>query len=202
MSEIFAYAIGVMYTPGPVNLLGLHSGLNRNTRSHLGFFIGVGMAMFILFVMLGFIGLKVINPQVLPFISLAGCLYILHIAWKVAGANVELSQDTSDSSSLSFRDGLFMQLLNPKALVATLPVSTIQFPSVGITGSAIVLWSLVLAILAFGAPTGYSLAGLVLGKRISNPSYFKVFNLLMAALLVYVSLTIGYEHVVTPLLAL
>lgn len=202
MSEIFAYAIGVMYTPGPVNLLGLHSGLNRNTRSHLGFFIGVGMAMFILFVMLGFIGLKVINPQVLPFISLAGCLYILHIAWKVAGANVELSQDTSDSNSLSFRDGLFMQLLNPKALVATLPVSTIQFPSVGITGSAIVLWSLVLAILAFGAPTGYSLAGLVLGKRISNPSYFKVFNLLMAALLVYVSLTIGFEHVVTPLLAL
>lgn len=202
MSEIFAYAIGVMYTPGPVNLLGLHSGLNRNTRSHLGFFIGVGMAMFILFVMLGFIGLKVINPQVLPFISLAGCLYILHIAWKVAGANVELSQDISDSNSLSFRDGLFMQLLNPKALVATLPVSTIQFPSVGITGSAIVLWSLVLAILAFGAPTGYSLAGLVLGKRISNPSYFKVFNLLMAALLVYVSLTIGYEHVVTPLLAL
>ncbi|WCP69428.1 LysE family transporter [Vibrio tubiashii] len=202
MSEIFAYAIGVMYTPGPVNLLGLHSGLNRNTRSHLGFFIGVGMAMFILFVMLGFIGLKVINPQVLPFISLAGCLYILHIAWKVAGANVELSQDTCDSNSLSFRDGLFMQLLNPKALVATLPVSTIQFPSVGITGSAIVLWSLVLAILAFGAPTGYSLAGLVLGKRISNPSYFKVFNLLMAALLVYVSLTIGYEHVVTPLLAL
>lgn len=200
MSEIFAYAIGVMYTPGPVNLLGLHSGLNRNTRSHLGFFIGVGMAMFILFVMLGFIGLKVINPQVLPFISLAGCLYILHIAWKVAGANVELSQETSDSNSLSFRDGLFMQLLNPKALVATLPVSTIQFPSVGITGTAIVLWSLVLAILAFGAPTGYSLAGLVLGKRISNPSYFKVFNLLMAALLVYVSLTIGYEHVVTPLL--
>jgi threonine/homoserine/homoserine lactone efflux protein len=202
MSEIFAYAIGVMYTPGPVNLLGLHSGLNRNTRSHLGFFIGVGMAMFILFVMLGFIGLKVINPQVLPFISLTGCLYILHIAWKVAGANVELSQDTSDSNSLSFRDGLFMQLLNPKALVATLPVSTIQFPSVGITGSAIVLWSLVLAVLAFGAPTGYSLAGLVLGKRISNPSYFKVFNLLMAALLVYVSLTIGFEHVVTPLLAL
>ncbi|MDC5818871.1 LysE family transporter [Vibrio europaeus] len=202
MSEIFAYAIGVMYTPGPVNLLGLHSGLNRNTRSHLGFFIGVGMAMFILFVMLGFIGLKVINPQVLPFISLAGCLYILHIAWKVAGANVELSQETSDSNSLSFRDGLLMQLLNPKALVATLPVSTIQFPSVGITGGAIVLWSLVLAILAFGAPTSYSLAGLVLGKRISNPNYFKVFNLLMATLLVYVSLTIGYEHVVTPLLAL
>lgn len=199
MSEIFAYAIGVMYTPGPINLLGLHSGLNRKTRSHLGFFIGVGTAMFILFVFLGYVGLQFINPQVLPFVSLAGCTYILYIAWKVANANVDLAQGHSNSSTLRFRDGLFMQLLNPKALLATLPIATIQFPSVGITGIAIVLWSSVLAILAFGAPTGYSLAGLVLGKRISKPSYFKTFNLLMAALLVYVSLTIGYEHVITPL---
>ncbi|KGY14350.1 transporter [Vibrio tubiashii] len=200
MSEIFAYAIGVMYTPGPVNLLGLHSGLNRRTSAHLGFFAGVGMAMFILFVLLGFVGLKIVNPQLLPFVSLAGCLYILHIAWKVMGSNVELSGSESGLKSLSFRDGLFMQLLNPKALVATLPISTIQFPGVGITGSAIVVWSVILAVLAFGAPTSYSIAGLVLGKRISNPSYFRVFNWLMAALLVYVSLTIAYEHVVTPLL--
>ncbi|KJY81803.1 transporter [Vibrio galatheae] len=202
MSEIFAYAIGVMYTPGPINLLGLHSGLNRQTRPHLGFFAGVGMAMFILFAMLGFVGLKFIDPQVLPFISLAGCLYILHIAWKVARANVELSDQAKGAKSLSFRDGLLMQLLNPKALVATLPISTIQFPSVGITGSAIVLWSMVLAVLAFGAPTGYSVAGLLLGKRISNPRYFKVFNLLMATLLVYVSCTIGYQHVVLPWLSI
>lgn len=200
MLEIFAYAIGVMYTPGPINLLGLHSGLNRKTRSHLGFFIGVAMAMFILFVFLGYVGLQVINPQILPFISLAGCMYILYIAWKVANAHVVVKQEDTSSKSLRFRDGLFMQLLNPKALVATLPISTIQFPSVGITGISVLLWSSVLAVLAFGAPSSYSLAGLALGKRISNPNYFKVFNLLMAALLVYVSVTIGYEHVITPLM--
>ncbi len=37
MADIFAYAIGIMYTPGPINLLGLSSGLNKQTRSHLGF---------------------------------------------------------------------------------------------------------------------------------------------------------------------
>lgn len=200
MSEIFAYALGVMYSPGPVNLLGLHSGLNKQTRAHLGFFVGVAIAMFILFVSLGFIGLKVVNPQILPFISLAGCGYILYIAWKVARANVKLSLDQAPLNSLTFRDGLLMQLLNPKGLVATLPIATIQFPSAGITGVAIVLWSAVLATLAFGAPTGYSLTGLLVGKRISNPRYFKAFNLVMAVLLVSVSLTIGYDHVVTPLL--
>ncbi|KPM77562.1 LysE family translocator [Pseudoalteromonas sp. UCD-33C] len=200
MADIFAYAIGIMYTPGPINLLGLSSGLNKQTRSHLGFFIGVGSAMFILFVLLGYLGLQVINPQFLPYVSLIGCGYILYIAWKVAKAKVQVS-DTSGDTSLSFFDGLFMQLLNPKALVATLPIATIQFPSVDITGAAIVFWSLILAILAFGAPTSYSLAGLMLGKQVSRPGVFNVFNKLMAVLLVYVALMIAYEHVLTPLMA-
>jgi len=200
MADIFAYAIGIMYTPGPINLLGLSSGLNKQTRSHLGFFIGVGSAMFILFVLLGYLGLQVINPQFLPYVSLIGCGYILYIAWKVAKVKVQVS-DTSADASLSFFDGLFMQLLNPKALVATLPIATIQFPSADITGAAIVFWSLILAILAFGAPTSYSLAGLVLGKQVSRRGVFNVFNKLMAALLVYVALMIAYEHVLTPLMA-
>ena len=200
MADIFAYAIGIMYTPGPINLLGLSSGLNKQTRSHLGFFIGVGSAMFILFVLLGYLGLQVINPQFLPYVSLIGCGYILYIAWKVAKAKVQVS-DTSADASLSFFDGLFMQLLNPKALVATLPIATIQFPSADITGAAIVFWSLILAILAFGAPTSYSLAGLVLGKQVSRTGVFNVFNKLMAVLLVYVALMIAYEHVLTPLMA-
>ncbi|WP_286260757.1 LysE family translocator [Pseudoalteromonas apostichopi] len=200
MADVFAYAIGIMYTPGPINLLGLSSGLNKQTRSHLGFFIGVGSAMFILFVLLGYLGLQMINPQFLPYVSLIGCGYILYIAWKVAKAKVQVS-DTSADASLSFFDGLFMQLLNPKALVATLPIATIQFPSADITGAAIVFWSFILAILAFGAPTSYSLAGLVLGKQVSRPGVFNVFNKLMAVLLVYVALMIAYEHVLTPLLA-
>lgn len=200
MADIFAYAIGIMYTPGPINLLGLSSGLNKQTRSHLGFFIGVGSAMFILFVLLGYLGLQVINPQFLPYVSLIGCGYILYIAWKVAKAKVQVS-DTSADASLSFFDGLFMQLLNPKALVATLPIATIQFPSADITGAAIVFWSLILAILAFGAPTSYSLAGLMLGKQVSRPGVFNMFNKLMAVLLVYVALIIAYEHVLTPLMA-
>ena len=200
MADIFAYAIGIMYTPGPINLLGLSSGLNKQTRSHLGFFIGVGSAMFILFVLLGYLGLQVINPQFLPYVSLIGCGYILYIAWKVAKAKVQVS-DTSADASLSFFDGLFMQLLNPKALVATLPIATIQFPSADITGAAIVFWSLILAILAFGAPTSYSLAGLMLGKQVSRPGVFNMFNKFMAVLLVYVALMIAYEHVLTPLMA-
>ncbi|MDW6017482.1 LysE family transporter [Vibrio plantisponsor] len=200
MLEILAYAIGVMYTPGPINLLGLHSGLNGKTREHMGFFAGVGCAMLILFVFLGFLGLKFINPSLLPYISLIGCSYIVYIAWKVLHTNVNVSEKTASVSILSFTNGLIMQLLNPKALVATMPISTIQFPAVGISGSSIVIWSIGLAILAFGAPSSYSLAGMAMGKRIENPIYFKTFNVLMFALLIFVATSIGYEHVYRALL--
>lgn len=200
MLEILAYAIGVMYTPGPINLLGLHSGLNGKTREHIGFFAGVGCAMLILFIFLGFLGLKFINPSLLPYISLIGCIYIVYIAWKVLHTNVNVSEKTASVSILSFTNGLIMQLLNPKALVATMPISTIQFPAVGISGSSIVIWSIGLAILAFGAPSSYSLAGMAMGKRIENPIYFKTFNVLMFALLIFVATSIGYEHVYRALL--
>ncbi len=195
MLEILAYAIGVMYTPGPINLLGLHSGLNGKTREHIGFFIGVGCAMFILFILLGYLGLTFINPTLLPYVSLIGCSYILYIAWKVVRSNTNITENTAKVSILNFSNGLFMQLLNPKALVATLPISTIQFPAAGISGGAIFVWSCLLAVLAFGAPGSYSLVGMLMGKRIENPRYFKVFNLFMGGLLIFVAFSIGYEHV-------
>ncbi len=195
MLEILAYAIGVMYTPGPINLLGLHSGINGKTREHIGFFGGVGCAMLVLFTMLGYLGRTFINPQLLPYISLIGCCYILYIAWKLVRANINISENIADISVLSFSNGLIMQLLNPKALVATLPISTIQFPAAGINGSAIFLWSCLLAILAFGAPGSYSLIGMLMGRRIEDPYYFKVFNFLMSGILISVAISIGYEHV-------
>ncbi len=195
MLEILAYAIGVMYTPGPINLLGLHSGLNGKSREHIGFFIGVGCAMFILFILLGYLGLTFINPTLLPYVSLIGCSYILYIAWKVVRSNINITDNAAKVSVLSFSNGLIMQLLNPKALVATLPISTIQFPAAGISGGAIFVWSCFLATLAFGAPGSYSLVGMLMGKKIENPGYFKVFNLLMSGLLIFVALSIGYEHV-------
>jgi threonine/homoserine/homoserine lactone efflux protein len=194
MLEIFAYAIGVMYTPGPINLLGLRSGINGNARDHIGFFIGVGCAMFLLFVFLGFVGLSIIRPVLLPYISLIGCSYILYIAWKVAKSSINIAEKGVNIEVLSFWNGLVLQLLNPKALIATLPIATLQFPAVGISGIAIVFWSAVLALLAFGAPSSYSVVGMIMGRRIDNLRYFKVFNFAMSGLLIGVAISIGYEH--------
>lgn len=194
MLTIITYAFGIMYTPGPVNLLSVHSGINGKFSSNVGFFIGISCAMFISFLLLGFLGNRFFNPTYLPYISLLGSCYIVYIAWKVMRAKVSVNTSSVEDSVLSIWDGFFMQLLNPKGLLATLPIATIQFPAENIQGSDIVIWSIGLSILAFGAPLSYSLIGVLIGKKLNDPIYFKILNFLMSVLLVYVAVNMGYEY--------
>jgi len=65
MVEIFAYAFGIMYTPGPVNLLSLNAGLNDEVSSALRFCVGVGLAMLLLFLLFGYTGAWLAVPTLL-----------------------------------------------------------------------------------------------------------------------------------------
>lgn len=201
MLAIVAYALGVMYTPGPVNLLGLNAGLNGQARSSLGFYLGVGTAMLMLFLGFGWVGAAWVRGNMLATIGALGCGYILYLAVRIARTSVDLNTMKQAPRPLRFRDGLIMQLLNPKGMVATLPIATIQFPAEGIHGAGLAAWSLGLAALAVGAPASYAMIGGLVGKRVENPHLFKGFNLAMAALLAGVSISIGYEHVWLPLVA-
>lgn len=193
MVEILAYAFGIMYTPGPVNLLSLNTGLNTQTR--IKFCIGVGCAMLLLFVLFGYTGAWLVSPKYQMVISVLGCIYIAYLAFQIARANVKVNARSQPETTLTFRSGLLMQLLNPKAPIAILPITTVQFPAAEISGISILFWSLVLATMAFGAPTVYMLMGRYLSGWISKPSYFRMLNLAMAVLLFYVAGDIAYSHV-------
>ncbi|WP_447926537.1 LysE family translocator [Vreelandella sp. EE27] len=199
MLGIIAYALGVMYTPGPVNLLGLNMGVNGQARRSVGFCLGVGSAMLVYLLVLGWAGAAWIDDQALVAVSALGCAYILYLAFKIARASGKLETEAATPRLLSFRDGLFMQLLNPKALVATLPITTLQFPAAGIQGASLAVWAVALALLAAGAPASYMLAGQLIGLRIQSPGVVKGFNGVMAGLLAAVALSIGFEHVWLPL---
>lgn len=198
MLAIVAYALGVMYTPGPVNLLGLNAGLQGQARASLGFYLGVGLAMLILFLLFGWAGAAWVQDDMLAVVGALGCGYILYLAIKIARSSIDLGAVRQAPRTMRLRDGLVMQLCNPKGVVATLPIATLQFPAVGIHGVSLVLWSLGLAVLAVGAPGSYALVGSLVGRRIADPRVFRGFNLAMAALLVGVAFSIGYEHVYRP----
>lgn len=200
MLEMLAYALGIMYSPGPVNLLSMNAGLQGRFRSTLLFFVGVACAMLILFLTFGYSGAWLVNEQNRPYISLLGACYIGWLAFKIGKSQVNLSERRNQNElSLTFRDGMLMQLLNPKGLLATLPIATIHFPAVGIHGGAIFLWSVALSILAFGAPGSYALTGSLLYRWVRKPVFFRLLNWFLSLMLWLVAIDIVYQHVYIPL---
>ncbi|EPJ48210.1 MAG: hypothetical protein OFPI_30620 [Osedax symbiont Rs2] len=200
MVEILAYALGIMYSPGPLNLLSLNAGLNGQIRSTLHFCIGVGCGMLLLFLVFGFTGAWLASPRFQLLISAGGSLYIAYLAYKIGRDSVKsatgpVAQTNSKKIKLNFISGLTMQLLNPKSFIVILPIVTVQFPAAQISGGSIILWSLLLSSMAFGAPGSYLLMGARLGKLIRQPRFFRLLNLGMSLLLFYVAAEIGYSYV-------
>lgn len=189
MTDIIFYAFGVMYTPGPVNAIGLNNGIQQQRRMG-GFFAGVAVAMFILLLAVAVIGERLMNESMLNVAAVLGSLYIAWMAVKIFRARPGQNAER-DERVLTFRDGLMMQLLNPKAITVALPVATVQFPMAGITGMSMVIWCLGLGVFAFGAPWSYFIFGRFLGSNIHQGRYLATINKLMALFLIFVAVSMG-----------
>lgn len=194
MIGILLYCLGVMYTPGPVNLLSLNSGAHGRVAAHAPFCLGVGTALCFWFLLIGYTGNAVVSDRLMPVIALAGTCFILYLAWRIISADIDLAAGAT-GGRLRFQDGLCMQLLNPKSFLAVLPVTTVQFPAVGIAGSSIAMWSFGLALLGVGAPLAYAMLGSTVAVRLRGTRFFRYFNLLMGMLLIVVAVEMAWEHV-------
>ena len=200
--DIFLYAFSVMYSPGPVNLMGLNAGLTGKMRRSSGFYIGVGSAMLLMFVLFGYTGEAIISQAALPYISLVGGLYTLYLAYQVFNARTVVDARSDEPrATLTFWNGLVIQLLNPKGIVAVLPITSVMLPAAHITGASIAGVSVLLGLGAVGAPWVYALLGALLGRRIHGASAFTVFNRGMGVALAgcaYFMFHAFYLHVAGP----
>ncbi|ETI57819.1 LysE family translocator [Marinomonas profundimaris] len=187
MLEILVYAFGVMYSPGPANMLALFAGVNGQGWRAFLYCVGVGVAMFILFLLIGYLGGGIIPQQYQSVIGILGGIYIAYLGAKIMKASFQQTEVKADASTISFKTGLILQLCNPKSLVAIVPIVTVQFPRFHIEGVQIALWSLVLATMACGAPSVYLFAGARLKKAAVNPTVMAWVNRVMALLLFYVA---------------
>ena len=194
MIQMLLYGIGIMYTPGPVNIMGLTLGLNKKFKNSIGFFTGVGIAMFILFILYGYTGEKLIKKDSLFYTSIVGCMYILYLAIKVLKEDINIDEKLQ-KKSLTLRDGFLMQIVNPKASLAALPIATINFPANNIIGIKIMIMSVLFGLLVIGAPSIYCLLGQFFSDIIKRKKILLIFNKIMGVTLLYVAFSIFKDHV-------
>ncbi|MBD5772431.1 LysE family translocator [Marinomonas colpomeniae] len=187
MLEIIIYAFGIMYSPGPANTLALFAGVNGQGWRAFLYCVGVGLAMLIWFLVIGYLGSEIIPKGYQSVISICGGIYIAYLAIKIMQSSFQQKANNDKNAVVNFRMGLVLQLCNPKAMVAIVPIVTVQFPRMQIEGGQIALWSLGLSMIACGAPSTYLFVGSCLKNVATNRNVMAWLNRVMAMLLFFVA---------------
>lgn len=179
---VFSF-VGSM-TPGPNNVMLLASGANFGFRRTLPHIVGIEFGFVSLMAAVGFgLGaLLVAFPSFHLALKVAGGLYLVYLAWKIA-TNRRFAQADSEARPLTVPQAALFQLVNPKAWVLSVSAMAVYTrPDMLVRSTLVVIMCFLLAgIVATSTWAGF---GSALRGFLSEPVRLKWFNIAMGALLV------------------
>lgn len=128
-------------SPGPALLVSIKTTLTAGRRA--GMAIGCGLAMMAaLWTLTALLGLEVVFelfPWAYLIVKMAGAIYLIYIAysmWKSAREKIESAEQPAKNA---FRQGIMINLLNPKSVLFAAAVLVVIFPSNMSIGESIII---------------------------------------------------------------
>ncbi len=153
------------------------------TLPHM-FGIVFGVAMLLLSVLLGLGVIFSLYPMMYSILNVAGGIYLLWLAFKIATGPVSAIQNDAQENShpLTWWQAALFQFVNPKAWMMALgSVSTFSLPGkeYAFSGAMIML---AFAVIGFPSISIWAGTGAKLRVLLNNPRRQRIFNLIMGAL--------------------
>ena len=185
------FAFTSAFTPGPNNLMLAASAATFGFRATWPHILGitVGFNLMVVVSLLGLNELFSTFPTVYIISRYAAFLFLLHLTWKIATAAAPQHpattepQATTSSQPIGFWSGALFQIINPKAVIVIISAITAYTDvSDGISASHMTFAGIFLFV-TITSTTLWSFGGSLIGRALSNPMHLKVFNLVMAGLL-------------------
>ncbi|WP_191487852.1 LysE family translocator [Pseudomonas sp. FEN] len=178
-----AFALAASITPGPVNIVALSSGAQFGWRASLRHVTGATLGFTLLLVLIG-LGLNELLlrvPSLTRAIQLAGVAFLFYMAWKLAADDGALNT-SQPGKQPTMTLGALMQWLNPKAWLACVA----GMGAFVANGEAWLVWQFaaVYFVICYGSIACWAFAGTFLRHYLDNPRGMRLFNRLMALLLV------------------
>ena len=179
---LFAFVISI--TPGPNNTMVLASGVNFGLRPTIPHLLGIdlGFAVMIVAVGAGIGGLFTALPALHTGLRTIGTLYLLFLAWKIARSGTPDMQ-RSRGKPLTFLQAASFQWINPKGWIAATGAVATYTPSDGFFANLLTVTA-VFALVMGPCITLWAGIGTALRRFLSEPTYLRAFNVVMALLLV------------------
>jgi len=179
---LLTYVATMSVTPGPNNLMLAASGVNfgfRRTVPHmLGISIGHGIQVGVVAGLLAWV-MAWLDDVRLELV-LAGCGYLLWLAWRQAHAGQP--GGGKSSQPLGFLGAALFQWVNPKAWMMVLNAAILFLPRGGGWGAALSL-ALICTVVNLPCIALWAVVGDRLRFRLRDPRALRLFNAAMALLL-------------------
>ncbi len=184
LTGLAVFSLVSSITPGPNNLMLMASGANfgfRRTIPHmLG--VGIGFTVMVRLVGVGLVQLFVAYPVAHTVLKVVSVLYLLFLAWKIATAAAPGEGPEGAGTPITFIQAALFQWVNPKAWTMALTSVAIYAPSQSLLAVAFV--ALVFGAINLPCVSAWTVLGEKLRGVLSSPRRLRVFNGVMALLLV------------------
>ena len=186
IAPVLSFAVSTSITPGPNNVMVTASGANFGYRRTLGHILGIslGFPVMVIAVGLGLGGLFHALPEVHIVLKSLGCAYILWMAWKIATADGMGERSARPGKPFTFLQAAGFQWVNPKAWLMAVGSITTYASAGGFYYLEIALIALIFLVVCIPSISIWTLFGVGIGRVLTKRSWLKLFNAVMALLLV------------------
>ncbi|WP_057402668.1 LysE family translocator [Pseudomonas amygdali] len=190
---LFAFVTSI--TPGPNNMMLLASGVNFGFSRTLPHMLGISIGFFVLVLAVGF-GLGSVFkawPLLYTILRYVGAAYLLYLAWKIATSGPASDNVDSQGKPLSFMSAALFQWVNPKAWIMAIGAISTYTPMQGYFYNVVVI-SAVFALINLPSVGIWAGFGSLLRTVLRDPLGLRIFNGVMAVLLVASLYPLFVEH--------
>jgi len=183
------YCFVMSITPGPNNLMLTASGANFGYRLTLPQVMGcvAGNVALTMVACNGLGQLFVAWPLAQAILRTVGALYLLWLAWKLAQTRLG---DAQALRPLTFLEGVMFQAFNPKSWIRAITLAAVFMPAGANPLTAGLAISLIGGAIGFPCISMGALFGVAMRGVLADPRRQRVFNLAMAAALVFLAIEI------------
>ncbi|MEI4234617.1 LysE family translocator [Roseovarius sp. D22-M7] len=184
-TALATFALVTVITPGPNNIMLMTSGTNfgfvRTIPHMLG--IALGFPLMVVCVGLGVMQVFDLWPLSYTLLKTVSVIYLLYLAWKIANAVPPASAEADATGTpLTFLQSAAFQWVNPKAW--SMALSAITLYAAGRDLAAVLWVGAVYVGVSAISTTSWTVLGQQLRRLLKRPARLRVFNRVMAALLV------------------
>jgi threonine/homoserine/homoserine lactone efflux protein len=182
---VLVFSIVMGFTPGPNNVMLASSGATYGVRRTWPHLMGVtlGFPAMILVIGLGLASILLASSGLQLGMKVISSLYLIWLAFQIARSS-SVSASTAGTRPMTFLQAAAFQWINPKAWL--IAVGAISAYTAGV-GAHLYLQVAIIAALSvavsFSSSLTWAACGAAIGRWLRAPAALRVFNVLMAILL-------------------